>query len=408
MAEKKTGSGGQALDAAAGLVGADKLGEIAGGTGANSKPAAQPAVVPGTVPGAAQVDPGAAPVPGADPGAVVADPAQTVKPKVGGPAAVPGQPVQAAAIEPIVVKTPLGKKVYGKAPDGEEDVVLSSFEDVKSFANVFNIELKDVNDLQGFIKEYDKLKAGLVSASATKATLDNYERSLKGLPTEVSMILDAALNGQDYGTIINSIAQRGILNFEKGFADYPERDLINHYSDTKYDKDEFENMDEQQYKALRMMANTRYDTDQLTYSNNIATQQRTADLTKQNFDQSVEKSIAQLKANNPDMGEAEIQRIRNIMNGELHGTLFDQDNTYKPEAAERLAMQEFGAETILAQSHTISDLVAKHTAAGRSEATEQILQRSDNRELSGAGLAPGDNAVSQAVKDATSFMGARG
>ena len=96
------------------------------------------------------------------------------------------------------------------------------------------------------------------------------------------------------------------------------------------------------------------------------------------------------------------------MTAELHGTLFNPDNTYKPDAAERIAMQEYGQETILAQSHTISDLVAKHTAAGRSEANEQILQRSDNRELTGAAIAPGDNAVSQAVKDATSFMGARG
>jgi len=96
------------------------------------------------------------------------------------------------------------------------------------------------------------------------------------------------------------------------------------------------------------------------------------------------------------------------MNGELHGTLFTQENTYRPEAAERLAMQEYGAETILAQSHTISDLVTKHTAAGKSLATEQILQRSDQRTLTGAGVAPGDNAVAEEVKRATNFMGARG
>lgn len=398
--KKEVGSGGQVLDAAAGLVEAGKLGEIAGKGGA---PAAQPAAAPGKDPDAAAAAAAAA----ADAAAAV-DPAQVVKPKVGGPAVAPGAAAQPAAAETVVVDTPFGKKVYGVKPEGEKDVVLSSFEDVKAFANAFNIELKDVNDLQGFIKEYDKLKAGLVAASATKSQLDNYERSLKGLPTEVSMILDAALNNQDYGTIISSIAERGVLNFEKGFSDYPEHDLINHYSDTKYDKDEFKEMDEQQYKALRMMANTRYDTDKLTYNNNIATQQRAADLTKTNFDQSVEASIAQLKTNNPDIGEVQIQRIRNIMNGELHGTLFTQENTYRPEAAERLAMQEYGAETILAQSHTISDLVAKHTAKGKSDATEQILQRSDQRTLTGAGVAPGDNAVSEEVKRATSFMDARG
>lgn len=400
MAEPKTGEGAEVLGAAAGLVGADKLGEIAGKKGADPAPA--PAPAPGAQPAPA---PGAQPA--ADPGAAPEVGPAKVEPKVGGPAQQAAAPAP-AAVEPVVVETPLGKKVYGVKEDDKKDIVLSSFEDVKAFATAFNIDLKDVNDLQGFIKEYDKLKAGISAAATTKATLDNYERSLKSLPTEVSMILDAALKNQDYGTLITDIAQRGVLSFEKNFADYPERDLINHYSDTKYDKDEFEAMDEQQYKALRMMASTRYDTDKLTYNNNIAAQQRTADLTNQQFDQSVEASITQLKTNNPDIGEVQIQRIRNIMTAELHGTLFNPDNTYKPDAAERIAMQEYGQETILAQSHTISDLVAKHTAAGKSLATEQILQRSDNRELTGAALAPGDNAVSQAVKDATSFMGARG
>lgn len=393
MAEPKESSGTGALGAAAGLVSAEKLNEIAGNKG-EPKPEAQQA--------APAVEPEKAPK----------EPTK-IAPRVGGPAqpaADPAKPAQPeVGMEPIIVETPFGKKVYGAKPkDGTEEVVLSSFEDVKSFANAFNIELKDVNDLQGFIKEYDKLKAELSNASATKATLDNYERSLKALPTEVSMILDAALNNRDYNTLIGDIAQRGVLNFEKGFNDYPEQDLINHYSDTKYNKDEFKEMDEQQYKALRMMANTRYDTDKLTYNNNIANQQRTADLSKQNFDQSVEASIAQLKTNNPDIGEVQTQRIRNIMTAELHGTLFNPDNTYRPDAAERIAMQEYGKETILAQSHTISDIVAKFTAAGRSQASEQILERSDARPLTGGAVAPGDNKVSEAVKSATGFMSARG
>jgi len=384
--EKVNVSGGEALGAAAGLVSADKLGQIAG------------------KPGDSKVAPKAAPAavdPVIEPGKVKVDP------KVGGPA--PAAAVQPKAdIEPIVVDTPLGKKIYGAKLEGDKDVTLSSFDDVKSFAGAFNIDLKEVNDLQGFIKEYDKLKVELGSAATTKAQFENQVRSLNGLPTEVSMILDAALKSQDYTSLIQNIAQRGVLNFNKNFSDYPEHDLVNHYSDQKYTKDEFNEMDEQQYKALRMMANTRYDTDKLTHQNSIKDQQRSADLTQQNFDQSVEASITQLKTNNPDIGEVNTQRVRNIMTAELHGTLFNPDNTYKPDAAERIAMQEFGRETILAQEHTISDLVAKYTAKGRSDANEQLLQNSDKRLVPGGGAAPDDNKLSTEVQKATGFMHARG
>ena len=106
------------------------------------------------------------------------------------------------------------------------------------------------------------------------------------------------------------------------------------------------------------------------------------------------------------MGEAEIKRVREIMTADLQGTLFNDDGySYKTEAAERIAMQEFGKDAILAQQHTISEIVAKFQNQGKSEATEQILQHSDKRPLAGTGSGGADeNIISEEVKKATNFM----
>lgn len=358
MADKKLADGKGALEAAGGLLGADKLKEL------GTQPGGQPAAAPGA----------------AAPGAV------------------------APVAEPVVLETAFGTKVFGGGDPAQGAQTLNSFADVQNFAKAFNIDINEVNDFQNLLKDHDSMRRQVLDAGQYKAKLDTYERTLKSLPTEVTAILEAATTGQDYTKVIQSISQRGVFNFEKNFDGYNERELINHYNDERHTKEELDEMDEGQYKALRNMAKTRYETDQLTYKNTVLEQQRTTATAQKQFDVSVETSLAQLKANNPDMDVAKIQRIRSVMTAELHSTLFEQDNTYKPDAAEKIAMQEYGKETILAHEHTIGDLVTKYTAAGASQATERILQASDGRLIPGAPEAPSQNVITEVAKKETSFL----
>jgi hypothetical protein len=72
-------------------------------------------------------------------------------------------------------------------------------------------------------------------------------------------------------------------------------------------------------------------------------------------------------------------------------------------------MQEFGKDAILAQQHTIGDLVAKAQNKGQSDAHEQILKSSDVRPAAGQGLGGADeNKLASVVKSETSFMSASG
>lgn len=394
--EKKPQGGGEVTAAAGGLISAEKMADITKGKGAAAPAeATPPAAAPAGTKEPAKIAPR-----GGDAAAVAAAKAAQGEAK----------PAAGEKIEPIVVKTPFGQKIFGAAKEDEEgQVTLQSFEDVQSFAKANSLDIKEVNDLQGFIKDYTKFKAESGKLGPLQSQIDTYERTLKSLPNEVSLILNAAVNNQDYTSIINEISQSSTLNFAKPFVDYNERELINHYNDEKFNQEQFKEMEDGQLKALTRLAKTKYETDQANHVAQVQQAQRSNELAQQQFNQSVENSIKQLRSNNPDMGEPEIKRVRDVMTGELHDTLFEGDNTYKVEAAERIAMQEFGKEAILAQQHTIADIVAKVQNQGKSEANEQILQHSDKRPIAAVGAGGADeNRLSAAVQKETSFMKASG
>jgi len=204
---KKLADGKGALDAAGGLLGADKLKEIGTQPGAQPgvQPGAQPAPAPAPAPGApapgAQpaVQPGAqpAPQPGVQP--IVAQPGAQPAPGAAAPGAQPGAaPAVAPVAEPVVVETAFGTKVFGGGDPAQAAQTLNSFADVQNFAKAFNIDINEVNDFQNLLKDHDSMRRQVLDAGQYKAKLDTYERTLKSLPTEVAAILEAATTGQDY------------------------------------------------------------------------------------------------------------------------------------------------------------------------------------------------------------------
>ena len=394
MAETKDGqvaaTGQQALGAAAGILEADKVEGIAN----TVKPAVQPAVQPAAN---APVEPVKVEPKGGDQPAQVLD-------SEGKPVTQPlVAPVKKA--DPVVVDTPFGKKVFGDI--GGEEGKLENFEDVQLFAKAFNLKLEKVEDLRAVIKSVGGVPALIEQTNKYQSTINAHEANLRALPQEVKTIMDAAMNKKDYGQVITMIATKSGLDYTKDFTSYNEKDMINRYSNKKYSDEEFTEMEAEQYKAVKSLAQVRYDTDKSTFDARVAEEKRFTDVRNQAFSQSVESSIAQLKDNNPDMGEPQIDRVRRIMTSDLHNTLFNVDETYKPEAAERIAMQEFGKEAILAQQHTIGDLVNKFRAEGATQTKEQILLRSDGVIPSSSGVAPVESRITDEVKRQTDFMGAR-
>jgi len=278
---------------------------------------------------------------------------------------------------------------------------------LKKVASQYGINFRDSKELVNLFKEYNNVKTKLPEYEKKAIQLENYNRILEGLPDEVKAILNAAIFGQDYKSIIQQTAKAAEIDYSKPFEQLNERDLINKYSSKIYTKDDFDNMDVAVYNSLKEAAKLRYEAERQNFLSNIQRQNEVAKARQRAFEESIERSIARLKANNPNMGEAQVNRVKDIMMYDLHAALFNPDQTYREDAAEKIAMLEFGKETIQKQEETIGDLVKKYVAQGYTQATESILLNAQNQTLKSGGDTSTQDLIRQIVERETAFLKAR-
>jgi len=335
------------------------------------------------------------------PAAPAAQPAATAP---GSPAA-PAAPVVAPEA-PIKVSTPFGEEVFGSsAPDSE--IKLSSFADVQAFAKTAaNMDITEVTDLAKVITEYSKLKTEVAEVENLRKKVSSFDAIVKNLPEDVSLIFQAAVNNQDYKPFIQKLGQKAVVDFEQPFEAHDPVKVVNHYSGNSYNKEAFEALDPTVKSALLDSAKIKYSTDKEEFARIKTKTLNDAQSAQAAFSSSVNTSIANMQAANPNMDKAVVERVREIMTSGLGDRLFSANKTYLPDAAEKIAMMEFGKQAIQAQRQTIGDLVKKYTNAGASKATEDILHRSDKPLPAGGGAAD-PNQVAAAVKAATGFIQAK-
>lgn len=348
--------------------------------------------------GAAALEKQVTPAPGSQPASAAP----------GSPAATPqgGEPAKPAQqADPLVIKSPLGDMVYGDNPASQ--VTLSSFADVQAYAKeVAGVELKDVSDIAQVLSDYASVKKSVTEVDTLKKQVANYEQTIKNLPPDVSLIVNAAIQGTDYMPVIQKLSQKAQVDFDKPFESHDPLKLINYYTGNSYDKAAFDALEPTVRTALTDSAKIKYSADKDDYTR-VRSSAELATRTKQTaFMSSVDNSIAHMVAANPNMDKAVVERVRQIMTQGLSDALFTPDKVYNQDAAEKIAMMEYGKQTIQAQRQTIGDFVKKYRAAGATEATENILMRSDKpAPASGGAIDP--NQIAAAVKAQTGFVTAR-
>lgn len=336
-----------------------------------------------------------------------APPVAPVTPAVASPvnppvvAATPGAPQVAP---PVVIKSPLGDMSFGGQPVA--DVKLASFADVQAFAKDYvGIEIKDVQD---FVSVFDKLKSAQEKAAAAaqlQTTVDTYKSTLDNLPKDVSLILSAAIAGEDHMPIIQKLQQKAAFDFEKPVTAHEDVALVNHYTGKSYTKETFDALDPSVQDSYKDVAKLKYKADQDAYANLQNTVKSATENRQKSFQASVESSISQMLVNNPKMDKAAVERVREIMTYDLG--LFSKDKTYLPEAAEKIAYMTFGKELVTQQVQTIGDLAKQIAARSESQTTEKILMRSDQPLLKGGGSNNDKNVVQSIVDKETAFLKAR-
>jgi hypothetical protein len=326
---------------------------------------------------------------------------QVVTPPAAAEPAAPTTEKSPVVNAPVTVKSPLGEQVYGGTP--VKDIVLTSFEDVKNFAKDYaGLELKDVKDLVPVFHQLKEAKEKAAEADQYKQLIEAQTSILNNLPPDVSLIMNAAIQGEDYKTVIQKLQRKSVMDYEKSFESQDPVKVVNFYTGKQHTKESFDALDETVKDTLLDAVKLKYDSDRNELSNLEVNTKKATEERQKKFLASVEFSIAKMVSSNPGMGRAEIDHVRQVMLGGISDVLFTKDRTYSPEAAEKLAMMEYGKAAITAQSETIGQLVAKMSGQAVSDETARILQRSDKPQQHNAPT--GGNAISAAVEQATSFL----
>jgi hypothetical protein len=316
----------------------------------------------------------------------------------------PVKPVKPVA--PVVVKSPLGDQVFG-VPAATE-VKLSSFADIAAYAkDVLGEEIKDIQDFATFFPKIKEMRDAAAKFENTEKELNTYKNAINNLPPDVSLILTAALQGQDHMPIIQKLTQKAVVDFDKPFASHDTLNLINHYTGKGFTKETFDTLDPSVQEALKSVAEVKYKADQDEYGSIKSNVKSAAEVRQKTFQASVDSSIAQMMANNPKMDKASIERVRQIMTSGLASSLFTSDKTYLPDAAEKIAYLEFGKQIVAEQAKTIGDIVSQIRSQTESETIENIVMKSDKPIITGGSGNISKNVLDAEVKKATGFLNAR-
>ena len=316
----------------------------------------------------------------------------------------PVKPVKPNA--PIVVKSPLGDQVFGVPPATE--IKLSSFADIAAYAkDVLGEEIKDIQDFATFFPKIKEMRDVAIKFENTEKELNTYKNAINNLPPDVSLILTAALQGQDHMPIIQKLTQKAVVDFDKPFASHDSLNLINHYTGKGLTKETFDTLDPSVQEALKSVAEVKYKADQDEYGSIKSNVKSAAEVRQKTFQASVDSSIAQMMANNPKMDKASIERVRQIMTSGLASSLFTSDKTYLPDAAEKIAYLEFGKQIVAEQAKTIGDIVSQIRSQTESETIENIVMKSDKPIITGGSGNISKNVLDAEVKKATGFLNAR-
>jgi hypothetical protein len=302
---------------------------------------------------------------------------------------------------PVIVKSPLGDQVYGGTP--LKDVVLASFTDVQNFAKDYmGLEIKEVKDFVPLFAQFKTAKEQASQATELQKLVDGYSSTLDNLPSDVSLILGAAMQGEDYKPILQKMVQKTVIDYQKPFEAHDPVKLVNHYTGKAYTKETFDALDETAKSALSDSVKLKFDTDRTELLNFETNTKKATEQKQEKFLASVESSISAMLTSNPQMGKAAVDRVRQVMRYGIADVLFTKDKTYVPDAAEKIAFMEFGKETVAAQAQTIGDIVKKIQNQSASDVTEKILLRSDLPPIQGGGRS--NNLIAAAVEEATSFL----
>lgn len=250
----------------------------------------------------------------------------------------------------------------------------------------YNIDVTDPKNWGKLFNSMDKWRTDAQKYSESTQKYEALVNDIQNLPIPLVNAIQTYQQGGDYLEAV----QQGAIDFTKDVSQHNKADLINHYLADEggdvQEKFDNEDIDEAQYSKevdrLFSIASKLYDRDKRDFDQQRDQYASRAEEMKKKMGESIESSMNELRNEYPDFGDDEEKEIKNVLKNGVMDKFYNPDGTLRKEAAKRVALMLYGDAEIQRQA----ELAARKAA---SQATQDVVSRSDKKPKKGGGEAKG-------------------
>lgn len=295
--------------------------------------------------------------------------------------------------------------------DGDPNPIIASFKSKKTdlaFENFgeiqthikksYGIEIKSEKEFGKFLKSTEKWREDSVKLPEMSQKVEQFENIFNEMPAPLLNGIKAYFDGNQNWA--NEIAKTPKFNFNKAPEDQSTKELVTHYFPNKFKDEDF--TAEEKSEALQIAIQASYDkfnADKRELETASATQETLSRNRLEARKNSISSSLTTLKQSFPEIDKAEEKRLSKILeSGDIHSLFFNKDGSYKPDAAKRLFLAEYG-------EGAISQLMKVSAKRAETKTNEEILSRGADKPKPDKGGAPKTEVDEKLIKKVTEITG---
>lgn len=221
----------------------------------------------------------------------------------------------------------------------------------------------DISTPAGYAKlveSFNKQRQNAQKATDYEKKLEAFTKALEEMPEPIIKAMEAHNNGEDWKAPLKSVPVLKI-DFNKDFDSQDKWALIETYVPDEITKDEFEDdPDGREVQRLLRIAEKAFRLDKQQNDRELAEVQRVRTENDKKFKDSALSSVEAVKSDFPGIEDKDVKRIEKVLlGGGLGSEFFNQDGTYKKDAAKKLALIQYAPAEIDRLTKQVSKLKAK-------------------------------------------------
>ncbi len=243
------------------------------------------------------------------------------------------------------IETPLfGKQKLGEKKPGEKPVEFKEFSEIQEYVKT-NYGAEDVNKF--LTESVPKFREQAQKLGETEKKVTEFTNIFEKLPETLFNAVKAHITGNDWKEEINKAPK---LDFNKKVDDHDKKILVETYFPGKFSKDDFDSEEENKGLEIAYEAAKRsYVSDKTGFDGKRQAMIENESKRQEAFTRSVGSSVDKLKNDLPHVNEMALKDVSQLMEEgpqAIFAELFNDDGSYKEDAATKIAMLKHGFKTM--------------------------------------------------------------